>query len=295
MTALVAAQPSWGVLRDLFALGKPRLSLLVLFTTGGGIWLASRAGPSLGALWTLAATALLVAAANALNSYIERDIDGRMHRTRNRPLPAGRLEPRVALVAGSLAAAVALPALAWLANPLTALLGAAAFVLYVFIYTPMKRHTPMALVIGAIPGAMPALMGWTAVTGKAGGGGLVFFAILFFWQLPHFLAVAAYLQHDYARGGLKVFPLIYGERATRIAATLTVVALLPVTFLPMAMDLAGWPYAVAAALLGALFLGWALRGHSPKARAGWARGLFLASLGYLTLLYAALIAGAHGP
>jgi protoheme IX farnesyltransferase len=289
-----ATAPSAGSrVRDLFALGKPRLSLLVLFTTGGGIVLAPVTPPAWRTLATLATTALVVAAANALNSYIERYSDGLMHRTQNRPLPAGRLEPRLALVLGTVTAALALPALAWVANPLTACLGGLAFALYVFVYTPMKKKSPMALIVGAVPGAMPALMGWTAATGSIDAGGLAFFAILFFWQLPHFLAVASYLQADYARAGLKVFPLVYGERATRIAASITTVMLIPVTYLPVALGIAGAPYMVAVGLLGVVFLGWALSGHAKGAGARWARGFFLASLGYLTLLYAVLIVGAQ--
>ncbi|MEZ4272988.1 MAG: heme o synthase [Myxococcota bacterium] len=278
-------------MRDLAALGKPRLSSLVLVTTGGGLWLApGHIGP-LRATLTLIATLLVVAAANALNCFIERDVDAAMLRTRSRPLPAGRLEPRLALGVGVAVALSAIPALAFTANPLTAVLGALAFLSYVGLYTPMKRTSTAALLVGAVPGALPPLMGWTAVTGNLDAGGWVLFGILFFWQLPHFLAISLYLKDDYLRGGLRVFSVVHGERLTKIAMAASVILLIPVTYFPMALGMVGPVYGVAAAVLGLGFLGATLTGIGKYAIGIWARRVFLFSLVYLTLLFVALALG----
>src|SRR5439155_3385439 len=142
-------------------------------------------------------TALVVGAANALNCYLERESDALMRRTRDRPLPAGRVEPWVALALGVGVASTSIPLLGWATNALTALLALVALVTYVGVYTPMKQRSGLALFVGAVPGAIPPLMGWTAVTGRLETGGLALFAILFCWQLPHFLAISIYLADDY--------------------------------------------------------------------------------------------------
>jgi heme o synthase len=183
----------------------------VICTAAGGMWLAPGPRDAVRAVALLLGTTLVVGAANALNNWLERDVDARMRRTRDRPLPAGRLHPRVALALGLGLPAVALPALGWFTNGLTATLAALALFSYVVVYTPLKQRSPLALVVGAVPGAIPPLMGWTAVTGRLDAGGLALFAVLFCWQLPHFLAVSIYLQDDYARGGLRVFALEHGE------------------------------------------------------------------------------------
>src|SRR5512138_1146982 len=212
-----AAPSPFLYVKDLFLLAKPRLSSLVIVTTGGGMALApGQIGLGRG-LAVLLGTAAVVGAANALNCFIERDIDGRMRRTRDRPLPAGRVEPFTALALRVL-----------VANPLTALLAFAALVTYVAVYTPMKQRSTLALFVGAVPGAIPPLMGWTAVTGRLDAGGVALFALLFFWQLPHFLAISIYLAEDYARGGLKVFALVHGEPVTRAFIALSTVLLVGV-------------------------------------------------------------------
>jgi protoheme IX farnesyltransferase len=229
----------------------------------------------------------VVGAANALNCYLEREVDGRMRRTRDRPLPAGRLDPLVALGLGLAVPAFAVPLLALSANRLTAVLALLALVVYVLVYTPMKQRSTLALLVGAIPGAIPPLMGWTTVTGRVDAGGLSLFAVLFAWQLPHFLAVSLYLREDYARGGLRVFALVHGERRTRLAIAASTALLLACSLLPWAAGVVGHGYAVAAVALGIPLLVHAvagLRGEGGR----WARTFFLATLAYLTALFAAL-------
>jgi protoheme IX farnesyltransferase len=280
--------------RDVIALGKPRLSGLVLSTTAGGMWLAPGSRDATSAAALLLGTAAVVSAANALNNYLERDSDRLMRRTRTRPLPAGRLEPWVALALGLGLPVIALPALAWFTNGLTASLAALALTLYACVYTPLKRVTPLALFVGAVPGAIPPLMGWTAVTGRLDLGGLALFAILFVWQLPHFLAISLYLSDDYARGGLRVFPLVHGERATQVAAAVTSAVLIPTSLTLVPLELAGPAYGPVALVLGVGLFAWSLTGlrHDAPAQR-WARNFFLGTLAYLTLLFAALFVWAR--
>jgi protoheme IX farnesyltransferase len=274
-------------LRDLVLLSKPRLSTLVMITCAGGMWLAPGSISPARAFLAVLATAAVVGAANALNCYMERDLDARMRRTRDRPLPAGRLDPLVALGLGVLVPTFAIPALALAAGRLTALLALLALVTYVLVYTPLKRRTPLALFVGTIPGAIPPAMGWTAVTGRLDAGALALFSVLLAWQVPHFLAVSLYLQDDYARAGLPVFARVHGEPVTRRAILGTTIFLVAASFLPIAAGVAGRAYAAGAALLGAALLAYAAAGL--RGRAAWARGYFLATLAYLTALFAALV------
>jgi protoheme IX farnesyltransferase len=277
--------------RDLILLAKPRLSTLVVITSGGGLALAPGEIGRARAILTVLATAAVVGAANALNCYLERDIDARMRRTRDRPLPAGRLEPFTALALGLLVPTFALPILALVANPLTALLAFVALVSYVLVYTPMKQRSTLALFVGAVPGAIPPLMGWTAVTGRIDAGGLALFALLFAWQLPHFLAVSLYLRDDYARGGLKVFSIVHGERRTRLAIVASTLLLVPVSLALVPLGVAGAVYGALALALGLALSALALAGLG-KEGGRWARTYFLATLVYLTALFVALSAGA---
>jgi len=285
--------PPLAMARDVLALGKPRLATLVLCTAAGGMWLAPGPRDGLRAAALLLGTTLVVGAANALNNWLERDVDARMRRTCGRPLPARRLEPWVALVLGLGMPALALPALGWFTNGLTATLAALALFTYVVVYTPMKRHSPLALFVGAVPGAIPPLMGWTAVTGRLDLGGLALFAVLFAWQLPHFLAVSIYLRDDYARGGLRVFALVHGERAAAAAIVVTTALLVPVTVLPATLGIAGPAYGVAAAALSGGLLAYAATGLWARSPVRWARSFFLSTLVHLTLLLAALLVWAR--
>lgn len=279
--------------RDLVELGKPRVTLLVIFTTAIGLWLAPG---SLGGWRTalfLAATSVLVASANTLNCYIERDSDGRMIRTRQRPLPAGRLSPPTAIVWGVLQGGAALVALWFLTNPLTFTLGAIALVSYVLVYTPLKRVTPWALHIGAVPGAIPPLMGWTAATGSLAVPGWTVFAILFAWQLPHFVAISLYLEEDYARGGLRVLPIAFGEDAARRHLLAYSVGVLVVTLAAVPLGVAGPIYGVVAAVLGARMIWMAWDGVRRRAGGAWARRFFLYTIVHLSVLVTALLLDAR--
>jgi len=275
-----------GQLRDIVLLSKPRLSTLVMVTCAGGMWLAPGSIAPVRALLAVLATAAVVGAANALNCYLERDLDARMRRTRDRPLPAGRLDPMVALGLGVLVPTFAIPVLALAAGPLTALLALVALGTYVLVYTPLKRRTPLALFVGTIPGAIPPAMGWATVTGRLDAGAWALFMVLAAWQLPHYLAVSLYLQDDYGRAGLPVFARVHGEAVTRRAILGTTAFLAIASLLPVAAGVAGRAYAAAAALLGAGLLWHALLGLRGRAR--WARGFFLSTLAHLTALFAAL-------
>jgi heme o synthase len=274
--------------RDLALLAKPRLSGLVVLTTAGGLGLAPGRIGAARAVLTILGTAAVVGAANALNEFLERDVDARMRRTRDRPLPSGRVEPFVALGLGAMVPAFALPMLALVANPLTALLAFVALAVYVGVYTPMKQRSTLALFVGAVPGAIPPLLGWTAVTGRLDAGGLALFALLFAWQLPHFLAISLYLAEDYARGGLKVFALVHGERVTRACIVASAAVLVPVSLALVPLRVAGVVYGVVAAAAGAALVAVAVSGAGGRG-ARWARNVFLATLLHLTVLFVALL------
>jgi protoheme IX farnesyltransferase len=279
---------SW--VSDVIRLAKPRITGEVIVTFLGGMWLAPGVIERWRAGMTLVGTVLLVGGANAFNMILERDVDPLMERTRERPLPRGAVSPEAALVFGAALACVSLPLLFLGGNLLTGLLGALALGSYVGVYTPMKRRSGAALFVGAIPGGIPPLMGWTAVTGRLDSPGLVLFAIMFLWQIPHFLAIAIYRGREYAAAGLKVLPASISARATRLLIVGFSVALVAVTVLLQPMRVAGMRYLGAATLLGAIFIGWGavgFRREGEETRA-WARSLFLFSLVYLTLLFVAL-------
>ncbi len=277
---------------DVVALTKPRITLMVIITTVGGLFLARRAEaahftPWLVA-WAVTGTALIVAGANALNMYIEREIDGRMTRTKNRPLPAGRLSPRVALWFGVALSAVSVPILAIGVNPLTALLAVLANVSYVLAYTPMKQRSHHALLVGAVPGAIPPLLGWTAATGRIEAAGAILFLVLFLWQIPHFLAIALFRREEYARAGLLVMPNVTGTRDVKHAIVRYSLALVGASLLLVPLGVAHMGYFVAAALLGAVFFAWGCWGLREDAGRSWARSLFGVSILYLLLLFVAV-------
>lgn len=287
----VATRPAAVMLtvRDLIALTKPRITLMVLVTAAGGMWLAPGLLDVAAMAVMLLTTGMVVGAANTLNCYLERDSDRLMARTANRPLPDRRLDPSWALGLGIGMGLFAVPTLALAVNLVTGLLGAIALISYVAIYTPMKQHTPAALFVGALPGALPPLMGWTAVTGSVAGPGLVLFGVLFFWQIPHFIAISVFRQDEYERAGLKVLPSVYGIRSAKLQSTLYAGALWAISVLLVPYGLAGTLYLVAALGLGAYFFWAAARGFWASDNHDWAKKLFVASLIYLTALFAALI------
>lgn len=296
-TPQAAGLPGRGVrLVDVVALVKPRIMMMALLTAAGGLGLAPGAAPA--ALWLslLLGTGLLVGAANTLNMYLERDIDCLMARTRGRPLPMGRMHPEQALALGVAQAALAVPLLTFAvdgahpyAGPLTGLLGVAALVSYVMVYTPLKQRTWVATWVGAVPGAMPALMGWTAATGRIEAGGLAVFGLLFFWQIPHFHAIALFRHGEYARAGLKTLPGERGERAAHREIAIYSVVQVACSLLPWWLGVAGAAYLVVALVAGAAFLLAVGLGLARGGGARWGKQLFVLSIVYLPAVFAALV------
>ncbi len=276
-----------GLLSELF---KARLTSLVLLTTLVGFYLGQRGGMNwLLLINTLLGTGLLACGAAALNQYLERDFDALMDRTADRPLPAGLIQPQTVVVLGGVLSVAGLLWLAFGANLLTAVLGAVTLISYLFIYTPLKRKTTLNTAIGAIPGALPPLMGWTAARGDLSIEGWALFAILFFWQLPHFLAIAWMYREDYAKGGFVMLPLVDrdGTRTGRSAVSHTL-GLLPVSLSPFVFQMSGALYLAGALVLGLVFLWFAGRFAKQMDRLS-ARRLFFASILYLPLLLGLMV------
>ena len=269
---------------------KARLTFLVLLTTMVGLYLGMQ-GPMdyLLMIHTLLGTALVAGGSSALNQLLERDYDALMHRTASRPLPSGRMTPEAVLVFGSGISAVGLVYLALAVNPLTSFLGALTLVSYLFFYTPLKRVTSLNTAIGAIPGALPPLMGWTAARGQINAEGWALFAILFFWQLPHFLAIAWMYRDEYARAGYAMLPVFDpdGQRTSR-QTVLHTLGLLPVSLFPFLFKTVGPVYCLGALILGLMFLGFALA-FSRQMTHARARHLFYASIIYLPLLLGLMV------
>jgi protoheme IX farnesyltransferase len=274
---------------DFVALTKPRVTALVAVTAAGGLLLARASVPVRVLLALLAGTWAVVGAANALNCWVERDLDARMARTRDRPLPSGRLAPGPALAFSLALATGAIVLLAVGTNLPTTALGFGALVTYVGVYTPLKRRTPLALLVGAVPGAAPPLMGWTAATGRLEDAALVLGAILFLWQVPHFVAIGLLHRDDYARAGFRMLPVAGGTGIALAVAVAAAALLVPVTLLlGPAARLASW-YPLGAALLGSAMLGVSLLCARTPASRQAARRLLLASLAYLPLLFALIV------
>lgn len=276
---------------DYLILTKVRITALVLVTTAAGFLLASsaRVDPAL-LVWTLLGTGLAASGAAALNQFLERDADARMRRTAGRPIPAGRMTPARGLAVGIGLSVAGVAVLVLFVNVLTGLLALATVLLYVGVYTPLKRMTPLNTIIGAIPGAIPPVMGWTAVTGEAGLPAWVLFAILFLWQLPHFLAIAWIFRDDYRLGGFPMLPVLDPDgEATGRQVALYCAALVPVSLIPTFLGLAGPIYFFGALLLGLAFLGAGLM-MAVRRQGKEARRVLLASVTYLPLLLALMVA-----
>ncbi len=270
---------------DLVALSKPRILVMALLTAAGAMSLAPGAPVPSQLCILLLGTAFIVGSANTLNMWLERDLDCLMVRTKNRPLPGRRLQPRTALLWGALQGALALPILA-LAGLVPAALGMVALLLYVGAYTPMKQRTHWSIWVGAVPGAMPALMGWTAATGRIDLGGLAVFAVLFFWQIPHTHAIAIYRQREYDAAGMKTLPSLRGVPATRQTIVGFLIVQVAVSLLPAVLGIADSAYLVTALALGAVVIGQGLVGHSTSK---WARHVFVTSIVYLPILFAVMV------
>ena len=239
---------------DLVELTKPRITFLVLITTLVGFYMGSRNGLNFLLLFhTILGTGLVASGASALNQYLERDLDARMTRTRNRPLPDGRLVPNEALIFSGLISAAGVIYLMVFVNFLTGLIGAATLASYVLVYTPLKTRTTLCTLIGAFPGAAPPVMGWTAARGEVDAVALSLFAILFLWQMPHFFAIAWIFTEDYTRAGFNIH--VSGERTGR-QIIMYCCALIPISVLPTFFGLTGTVYLLGAILFGFIYLGY---------------------------------------
>lgn len=280
-------------LSDIFSLTKPRLSSLVILTSALGLWLAPGNISFFKALISIFATSGLVGGACVINCYMEKDIDGLMERTKDRPLPSGRMNPEIALKFGLFLIISCLATLFFVINPLTGILGLIATLVYIFLYTPLKKKTSWALFAGAIPGAIPPLMGWTSVTGSIGTLGLVLFAILFIWQLPHFLSISIYHANDYDNADLKIFPTHIGMRRTINRIAIYTFALFLISLVPYLIGSANEGYRNFIFLLGGAFFVYSLLGYRPekdsKDLLQWARRYFYASLVYLPCVFILMI------
>jgi len=275
---------------DYLALGKPLIVLLLLATTWAGMVVGGGRLPSPSlAFWTLLGGGLAAAGASALNQYIDRDLDARMHRTRRRPLPAGRVPPNRAAIFGAGLCVLGVSILAIAVNPLSALLAALGAIYYVGAYSLLlKKTTPQNIVIGGGAGAIPPLVGWAAATGSLAMPAFFLFAIVFFWTPPHFWALALTRQGDYARAGVPMFPVVYGDPATRWAIFLYSVQLVALTLLLPGIGMVSSVYLVAALALGLVFVlrAWGLLRGGGTRRA-WA--LYRYSSIYLALIFGAMV------
>jgi heme o synthase len=287
----VAARPT--VLSDYWALTKPDVTLLIAITTAAGFGLGSPSElpqfPWMRLLHTLAGTALVAGGAAALNQWMERRFDARMRRTARRPVAAGRIEPLRALAFGTLASLVGAADLLLTVGPLPALLALVTLLSYLFLYTPLKRVTPLCTLIGALPGAIPPLIGWAAARGRLDLGAWMLFAIVFLWQFPHFMAIAWMYREDYDRAGYLVLPS--GEARDRfvtVQTLLPLIVLVVASVLPAVAGLAGPSYALGALVLGIGFLDCGAR-FARRRSTSAARQLLLASIVYLPTLFALMV------
>ncbi|HVY12433.1 MAG TPA: heme o synthase [Alphaproteobacteria bacterium] len=278
-------------LGDYIALLKPRVMSLVVFTGLAGLVLAPVPLHPLLAAVAVLCIAMASGASGAINMWWEREIDARMLRTKNRPLPKGKMAPQHALELGLVLLFFAIFIMALAVNGLAALLLAAASAFYIFIYTIwLKPRTPQNIVIGGAAGAFPPMIGWAAATGHVGWEALALFALIFFWTPPHFWALALYRSEDYARAGIPMLPVVAGGRATKIQMLLYTLILFPVALAPFFLGTGGVVYAVTAALLSLGFIAmavWVLRAQTHRA----AQAMFRYSLVYLSVLFAVLMIG----
>ena len=288
--AAVGQQRSGNIVLDHIALTKPRLNFLVVASSAAGYYLASANNvPGWLMAQAVAGTALVAAGSAVLNQLYERDTDALMRRTRQRPLPDGRLSNIDALIFGIALSLAGVVTLAVRANLLAAGLALATLIVYLVVYTPMKRQSPLSTIVGAVPGALPPLIGWTAARGTVDAGGLSLFAIVFLWQIPHFMAIAWMYRDDYSKAGFPMLPVIEpdGRRAGR-QALIYALALLPVSLMPTWAGVSGWIAFAIAAVLGIALIVLSARFAAARTDQS-ARTLFFATITYLPLLWTALI------
>lgn len=286
----IAAEAKTSTISDFIQLTKPRITFLVTITTLIGFLMAIRGSSNLYLLFnTLMGTALVAAGASALNMVLEWEADARMRRTEMRPIPAGRLTIPHSISFGAAISIIGIMQLLLFVNLLTSLLAILTLGLYLFAYTPLKRRTSLCTLIGAVPGAIPPMMGWTAVTGSVSFQAWWLFAILFLWQLPHFLSIAWLYREDYARGGFPMLPVLDpdGVRTSR-QIILETLALTLVSIMPSLMGMTGAAYMAGALALGGAFLIMSLRLSRSKSTAA-ARRLLLTSVIYLPLLLTLMV------
>ena len=274
---------------DFLALTKPGVIAMVLVTTGVGFYLGSYDGADyLLLLRTLVGTALAAGGTLALNQFIERDVDAKMERTRLRPLPDGRLQAAEAFVFGLVVTLAGLFYLSLTVSLLSGVVTATISVIYLGLYTPLKRVTPLCSIVGAVSGALPPVTGWVAAHDGFGVGAWVLFAILFLWQLPHSLAIARLYREDYARAGIRLLPIVEPDgKSTGRQVVINCLALLPVGLLPTLLGLSGPLYFIAALVLGMAFLAYGIS-FAVSRTAPAARQLLLASLLYLPAVLIAM-------
>jgi protoheme IX farnesyltransferase len=288
---MLAARRSSGIVGDYLALTKPRLNFLVVATSAAGYYLGGPQSADLVLMaQAVAGTALVAGGAAVLNQLYERDTDALMRRTRLRPLPDGRVSPADARVFGIVLSLAGLAILAARANWLSAGLALATLVVYLIVYTPMKRRTSLATLVGAVPGALPALIGWTASHGSIDMGGATLFSIVFLWQIPHFMAIAWLYRDDYGKAGFPMLPVVEpeGRRAGR-QAVVYAAALVPVSLAPTLVGLSGTVYFAAALVLGLALFVLAVRFAQSRSEAS-AQALFFGSIAYLPLIWIVMIA-----
>ncbi|MCX7622914.1 MAG: heme o synthase, partial [Thermomicrobium sp.] len=292
-TRSVPSRPLREVLRDYAILTKPGVMVLLLVTTLCAMLVAAQGLPSLGTLfWTLLGGALASGGAGAINHYVDRDIDAIMTRTRRRPLPSGRLAPEYALAFGIVLSVLAVYVLTAFVNPVAAALSLAGNLFYVFIYSIwLKRSTPQNIVIGGAAGAVPPLVGWAAVTGQVAVPALLMFLLVFAWTPPHFWALALYKRGDYAAAGVPMLPAVRGEEETRRQILFYTVAMVLTSLLFYPLGVLGLPYLVAAGALGVRFL-WLVARLYRERSDQLAKRVFLYSMQYLGLLFAAMVVDA---
>jgi protoheme IX farnesyltransferase len=290
-TVRLASRKGSRRLPDFITLAKPRLNLLVLVTTAAGLFLAAPEGvPAALLLHTLVGTALVAGGAAALNQVSERETDALMRRTQGRPAASGRLRASDAWWFGLALSAAGLAELAVEVNILSAAVAAFTLFSYVLVYTPLKRRTSLATLVGGVPGALPAVIGWVAATGTLTLPALVLFGIVFFWQMPHFLAIAWLYREDYAAAGIPLLPVLEPDgRRTGRQTLLYSAALWPVSLMPTLVGLAGGAYIVVATVLGFVLIALSARFARDRSTTA-ARRLFLFSITYLPLLLGALVA-----
>jgi protoheme IX farnesyltransferase len=289
--ATASRADSWHTLADYVALTKPRLNVLVVATSAAGYYLGAPGAIGLSAMAAaVAGTALVAAGAAALNQVYERDTDALMRRTRMRPLPDGRVAPSDARLFGVLLSAAGVALLGALVNLPATALALATLVIYLIVYTPMKRRSPMATLVGAIPGALPPLIGWVASHGTLSTGGAALFLIVFLWQIPHFMAIAWLYRDDYRKAGFPMLPVIEPDgRRTGRQAVAYAAALVPASLVPAFVGLSGPVYAAVALVLGAALLWLAIRFAATRSDRS-ARWLFFSSIAYLPLIWIVMMA-----